>query len=166
MKNLDRIQKRILNLDELKKALGIWRFQQKKIIFTNGCFELVHLGHIDYLSQAADLGDVLIVGLNTDASVRRLKGPTRPVVDENARAVLMASLRFVDAVVFFDEPTPYDLIQLVQPDVLVKGKDYKAEEVVGYDVVMIKGGKVETIELVEGYSTSTLIQKIILAEKS
>lgn len=165
MKSLERIQQRILTLEELKKSLGVWRFQQKKIVFTNGCFDLVHLGHIDYLSQAADLGDVLIIGLNTDASVRRLKGTARPVVDENARAVLMASLRFVDAVVLFDEPTPYDLIRLVQPDILVKGKDYKAEEVVGYDVVMARGGKVETIELVEGYSTSLLIQKIIQSEK-
>lgn len=165
MKNLDRIQQRILSLDQLKQNIEIWRFQQKKIVFTNGCFDLVHLGHIDYLSQAADLGDVLIVGLNTDASVRLLKGSSRPVVDEHARAVLMASLRFVDAVVLFDEPTPYDLIRLVQPDILVKGKDYKAEEVVGYDVVMAKGGKVETIELVDGYSTSLLIQKIVQSEK-
>ncbi len=144
--------------------LHVWRFQQKKIVFTNGCFDIVHLGHLDYLSKAADLGDILILGLNTDASVQRLKGAGRPVVDELARAFMMASLRFVDAVVLFDQQTPYELIQLVQPDVLVKGKDYKAEEVVGYDIVTAKGGKVETIDLVPGYSTTALIQKIIRSE--
>ncbi len=144
--------------------LHVWRFQQKKIVFTNGCFDIVHLGHLDYLSKAADLGDILILGLNTDASVQRLKGAGRPVVDEQARAFMMASLRFVDAVVLFDQQTPYELIQLVQPDVLVKGKDYKAEEVVGYDIVTAKGGKVETIDLVPGYSTTALIQKIIRSE--
>lgn len=144
--------------------LHVWRFQQKKIVFTNGCFDIVHLGHLDYLSKAADLGDILILGLNTDASVQRLKGAGRPVVDELARAFMMASLRFVDAVVLFDQQTPFELIQLVQPDVLVKGKDYKAEEVVGYDIVTAKGGKVETIDLVPGYSTTALIQKIIRSE--
>jgi D-glycero-beta-D-manno-heptose 1-phosphate adenylyltransferase len=161
MKNPERIQQRILSWNDLSKYLHLWRFQQKKIVFTNGCFDLVHLGHIDYLSKAADLGDILIVGLNTDDSVSRLKGPSRPLVDQHARATLMASLRFVDAVVLFDEPTPYELIQLVQPDILVKGKDYKAEDVVGYDIVTAKGGKVETIDLVEGYSTTMLVQKII-----
>lgn len=146
--------------------LHVWRFQQKKIVFTNGCFDIVHLGHLDYLSKAADLGDILILGLNTDASVQRLKGAGRPVVDEQARAFVMASLRFVDAVVLFDQQTPYELIQLVQPDVLVKGKDYKAEEVVGYDIVTAKGGKVETIDLVPGYSTTALIQKIISNENA
>lgn len=146
--------------------LHVWRFQQKKIVFTNGCFDIVHLGHLDYLSKAADLGDILILGLNTDASVQRLKGAGRPVVDEQARAFMMASLRFVDAVVLFDQQTPYELIQLVQPDVLVKGKDYKAEEVVGYDIVTAKGGKVETIDLVPGYSTTALIQKIISNENA
>jgi rfaE bifunctional protein nucleotidyltransferase chain/domain len=161
MTNLERIHQRILSWDDLARNLHLWRFQQKKIVFTNGCFDLVHLGHIDYLSKAADLGDVLIVGLNTDDSVSRLKGPSRPLVDQHARATLMASFRFVDAVVLFDQPTPYELIQLVQPDILVKGKDYKAEDVVGYDIVTAKGGKVETIDLVEGYSTTHLVQKII-----
>lgn len=161
MTNLERIQQRILSWNDLSKCLHLWRFQEKKVVFTNGCFDLVHLGHIDYLSKAADLGDILIVGLNTDNSVSRLKGPSRPLVDQQARATLMASLRFVDAVVLFDEPTPYELIQMVQPDILVKGKDYNAEDVVGYDIVTAKGGKVETIDLVEGYSTTSLVQKII-----
>lgn len=160
MKNLEVIQKRIYSWESIDQMLSIWRFQHKKIVFTNGCFDILHLGHVDYLSKAADLGDILIVGINTDASVRRLKGPERPLNDEKARTILIASLHFVDAVVLFDQPTPYEIIQLVQPDVLVKGKDYKVDEIVGYDIVTKKGGSVETIELVEGYSTSGLINKI------
>jgi rfaE bifunctional protein nucleotidyltransferase chain/domain len=104
---------------------------------------------------------VLVLGLNTDASVSRIKGPSRPVLDQHARATLLASLHFVTLVVLFDEPTPYELIQIVQPDILVKGKDYKAEDVVGYDIVTAKGGRVETIDLVEGYSTSAIISRIL-----
>ncbi|PKP51589.1 MAG: D-glycero-beta-D-manno-heptose 1-phosphate adenylyltransferase [Bacteroidetes bacterium HGW-Bacteroidetes-1] len=161
MKNLEVIQKRIYNWESIDQMLSICRFQHKKIVFTNGCFDILHLGHVDYLSKAADLGDILIVGVNTDASVRRLKGTERPLNDEMARTILIASLHFVDAVILFDQPTPYEIIQLVQPDVLVKGKDYKADEIVGYDIVTKKGGSVETIELVEGYSTSGLINKIL-----
>lgn len=152
---------KIADSEKLRLVLALWRFQEKKIVFTNGCFDILHPGHAEYLSKAADLGDVLVVGLNTDASVSRLKGPSRPILDQNARAMLLASLHFVTLVVLFDEPTPYELIKTVQPDVLVKGKDYKAEEVVGYDIVTAKGGMVETIELVEGYSTSAIIQKIL-----
>ena len=111
-------------------------------------------------TKAADLGNVLVIGLNTDDSVRRLKGPSRPVNDEKARAVVLAALEFVDAVTFFEEDTPYNLIKCVQPDVLVKGKDYKAEDIVGYDIVTAKGGKVETIELVEGFSTTKTIESL------
>ena len=114
-----------------------------KVVFTNGCFDLVHQGHIDYLSKARDLGDVLVVGLNTDASVRRLKGPRRPINDEYSRALLLASMLFVDYVVLFGEDTPYELIKTLQPDILVKGSDYRPEDIVGYDIVMAKGGKVE-----------------------
>lgn len=165
MKKIESIQKRIASMQSLQEKLIEWRKAEKKIVFTNGCFDILHLGHIDYLSKAADLGDVLVIGLNTDASVQKLKGPLRPVNNENARATLLAALSFVDVVVMFNEPTPYELIQFVQPDVLVKGKDYKAEEVVGYDIVVAKGGKVATIDLVEGYSTTALIQKIIQSEK-
>ncbi len=150
---------------DFERWLAFCRFKSKKIVFTNGCFDILHLGHVDYLRKARDLGDVLIVGLNTDASVSRIKGPLRPVQDEKSRAELMASLAFVDAVVLFDEPTPYHLIKQVQPDILVKGKDYKAEDVVGYDVVTVKGGEVVTIDLVEGYSTSNVIERIMKAEK-
>ena len=139
----------------------LWRFKQKKIVFTNGCFDLLHLGHIDYLSKAKDCGDVLLVGINTDRSVKMLgKGSNRPITDENARATIIAALHFVDAVVLFDEETPYELIKTVQPDVLVKGSDYLAEDIVGYDVVKEKGGKVITIDFLPGYSTTEIIRKI------
>lgn len=161
MTQLEILQNKILDFVKLKNLLALWRFQGKKIVFTNGCFDILHRGHIEYLSKAADLGDVLIVGLNTDSSVSRIKGPKRPVVDEQSRALLLAALHFTTAIVLFDEPTPYELIKHVQPDILVKGKDYKAEEVVGYDIVTAKGGKVETITLVDGFSTTSMIQKLI-----
>ena len=161
MTQLEILQNKILEAAKLENMLSLWRFQDKKIVFTNGCFDILHRGHIEYLSKAADLGDVLIVGLNTDSSVSRIKGPKRPVVDEQSRALLLAALHFTTAIVLFDESTPYELIKQVQPDILVKGKDYKAEEVVGYDIVTAKGGKVETITLVDGFSTTGLIQKLI-----
>lgn len=161
MTQLEILQNKILEPAKLENMLSLWRFQDKKIVFTNGCFDILHRGHIEYLSKAADLGDVLIVGLNTDSSVSRIKGPKRPVVDEQSRALLLAALHFTTSIVLFDESTPYELIKHVQPDILVKGKDYKAEEVVGYDIVTAKGGKVETIELVEGFSTTGILQKLI-----
>jgi rfaE bifunctional protein nucleotidyltransferase chain/domain len=154
------IERKIIALDKLPALLALWRFQDKKVVFTNGCFDILHLGHIGYLSQASQLGDVLIIGLNTDASVQWLKGLDRPVNNEYARARLLASLFFVDAVVLFDDDTPYELIRQVQPDVLVKGKDYLAEDVVGYDIVRAGGGSIETIDLVEGYSTTAIIHKL------
>lgn len=151
--------KKIQTPQTLQHTLAHWRFKQEKIVFTNGCFDILHAGHVDYLEKARALGTVLIVGLNTDASVRRLK-TGRPVQDENARARLLASLQFVDAVMLFDEDTPLKLIETVRPNVLVKGKDYAPEQVVGYDFVTDYGGRVETIDLVPGYSTSAIIQKI------
>jgi len=150
-----------MNLETISKALAVWELRGKKIVFTNGCFDLLHLGHIDYLSKAKDLGDILIVGVNTDNSVVRLnKGENRPITNEQSRASIIASLFFVDAVVLFDEDTPYKLIKIVQPDVLVKGSDYKPEDIVGYDVVMAKKGEIRTIDYLEGYSTTTIEQKI------
>lgn len=137
-----------------------WRASGCKIVFTNGCFDILHLGHIDYLAQAADLGTKLIVALNTDASVSRIKGPSRPITDQLSRSMVMASLEFVSAVTFFDEPTPYELIKMIQPDILVKGADYKAEDIVGFDIVTARGGSVETIPLVSGYSTSAIESRI------
>jgi rfaE bifunctional protein nucleotidyltransferase chain/domain len=160
MNNLERIQSKIIDREELKNKLAYWRFKDQKIVFTNGCFDLLHLGHIDYLSKAKDLGDVLMVGVNTDDSVRRLKGDSRPITDENSRATIIASLQFVNAVVLFDEDTPHELIKQVQPDVLVKGSDYKPEDIVGYDIVKAKDGEIVTIDYLEGYATSTIEEKI------
>jgi rfaE bifunctional protein nucleotidyltransferase chain/domain len=135
----------------------MWRFQGRKIVFTNGCFDILHKGHVEYLSKARDLGDILIIGLNTDASVSRLKGSGRPVQDQSSRALVLASLRFVEAVVLFDEDTPYNLINALKPDVLVKGGDYTEENIVGADVVKANGGEVVSIPLTEGYSTSRIL---------
>ena len=134
--------------------------RSKKMVFTNGCFDIIHAGHVDYLKKARELGDVLIVGLNTDDSVRRIKGAGRPVNNENDRAVVLDSLRFVDYVIFFDEDTPYKLINKIQPGILVKGGDYSIETIIGADIVLGIGGKVITIPLSEGKSTSGLIEKI------
>ena len=147
-----------------KYILSQLRFKGKKVVFTNGCFDILHRGHIEYLAKARDLGDVLIVGLNSDDSVSRLKGKHRPLQDEVSRALAMASLSFVDYVVLFSEDTPYNLIKTVKPDILVKGSDYKPEDIVGFDILQEYGGKVETIDFVPGYST-TNIEKKILATK-
>lgn len=164
MKHLEKIYDKILNRESLEDKLNLWREEGKTIVFSNGCFDILHRGHVEYLSKAADLGNILIIGLNTDDSVRRLKGPSRPVNDEKSRAILLAALEFVDAVIFFDEDTPYNLIKCVLPDVLVKGKDYKAEDIVGYDIVTNNGGKVETIDLVEGFSTTNVIESLKAAK--
>lgn len=150
-----------LSAESFAHQLAIWKFQQKKIVFTNGCFDLLHAGHVDYLSKAADEGDVLIVGLNTDSSVTAIKGPKRPITNEQARALLVASLSFVNAVVLFNEATPYNLIKAVEPDVLIKGADYKPDEIAGNDIVKSKNGLVKTIPLLEGYSTSAIEQRIV-----
>lgn len=158
METLQLIKNKIFQLSAFHSQLSAFRSQGMKVVFTNGCFDLLHRGHIEYLSKAADMGDVLVVGLNTDASVRRLKGEGRPVNNEEARALVLASLSFVDAVVLFDEDTPYELIKAVHPDVLVKGADYKVEDIVGYDIVTSYGGTVTTVPLVEGYSTTQLLR--------
>ncbi|MCX6231763.1 MAG: D-glycero-beta-D-manno-heptose 1-phosphate adenylyltransferase [Bacteroidetes bacterium] len=160
MQKFEVIQSKILKADDLHHMLAYWRFKGMKIVFTNGCFDILHAGHVEYLAKAASEGNVLIIGLNTDASVRRIKGHHRPINDENARALIMASLNFVNAVVLFDEDTPYELIKLIQPDILIKGSDYKPEDIVGYDILKAKGGEIKTIELVPGYSTTAIEQKI------
>ena len=167
MNKLEIVQSRIFSRKdkELKRLLSYWRFKGYRIVFTNGCFDLLHLGHIDYLAKASELGHVLIVGLNTDHSVRKLKGKNRPIQDEISRAMILASLRFVDAVVFFGEDTPYELIKTTQPDILVKGSDYEPMEIVGYDIVTGKGGEIMTIDYLEGYSTSGIEEKILGREK-
>ena len=160
MENIDIIKKKIKTLEELLPLRNIWRFQDKRVVFTNGCFDLLHLGHIDYLIKAADLGDRLIIGLNSDASTTRLKGPTRPINDERSRSTILAALFFVDAVVLFDEETPYHLIDMVKPDILVKGADYKIDEIAGADLVIAAGGEVKLIDYLPGYSTTAIEKKI------
>lgn len=160
MSHLDLIHGRIQAGAEFERNLARWRFASKKIVFTNGCFDILHRGHIDYLSKAADLGDILIIGLNTDDSVRRLKGEGRPVNNQESRGLALASLRFVDAVVYFAEDTPLELIKLIRPDVLVKGADYAEKEIVGASELREYGGEVVRIRLVEGFSTSALIDRI------
>lgn len=160
MNTLEHIQSKIMTYDELANQLKSWRSSGKKIVFTNGCFDILHRGHIEYLAKAADMGDILIIGLNTDNSVKRLKGESRPVNDQHARALLLAALSFVNAVTLFDEDTPYNLIKTVMPDVLVKGGDYKTEDIVGHDIVEANGGTVVTIPLTKGYSTTGTIGKI------
>ena len=160
MSQLDIIQSKILDRQSLKNQLAVWRFLNKKIVFSNGCFDILHLGHIDYLSKASDFGDVLIIGLNTDNSVRKLKGNNRPINDEKSRAMILASLQFVTAVILFDEDTPYDLIKFVQPDILVKGSDYLEEDIVGFDIVKAKGGEVKIIDLVPDISTTIIENRI------
>ncbi len=147
------------NKTELLRNLNIYRFQDKKIVFTNGCFDILHRGHIEYLAQAAALGDVLIIGLNSDDSVRRLKGENRPVQDEEGRAMVLAGFGFVSHIVLFDEDTPYELIKEIKPDILVKGSDYKEEDIVGADIVKSGGGEVITIDFIDGYSTSKILKK-------
>lgn len=148
------------NAREFMPVLASWKQSGCSVVFTNGCFDLVHRGHIDSLAKAAALGNKLIVGLNSDASVKILKGESRPLIDQQSRAILLASLLMVDAVIVFDEETPYELISSILPDVLAKGSEYQIEEISGYDIVLASGGRVERIELTDGFSTSDIIEKI------
>jgi len=151
---------KIKSLSEATFQVKAWKNAGQKVVFTNGCFDLLHLGHVDYLENAKNLGDKLVVGLNTDNSVSRFKGPERPLQDQNSRARVMAALQFVDLVIFFDEDTPLHLISELVPNVLVKGSDYLAENIVGADVVKKNGGVVKTIDFVPGYSTTRIVEKI------
>jgi rfaE bifunctional protein nucleotidyltransferase chain/domain len=161
MNHLEFIKSKIYKMDqELDWQLAIWRFHEEKIVFTNGCFDLLHLGHIDYLAKAASEGTLLIVGLNSDSSVKSIKGDDRPILDEQSRAMALAAMGFVGAVVLFDDDTPFELIKTIQPDVLVKGDDYELKDIVGADILEAKGGKVVTKEFIEGYSSSAIIDKI------
>jgi D-beta-D-heptose 7-phosphate kinase/D-beta-D-heptose 1-phosphate adenosyltransferase len=155
-----------LTLAEAIALVDRSRAAGRRIVFTNGVFDLLHAGHVRYLQQARSLGDVLIVGLNSDRSVRVNKGPGRPITPENERAEILGALAAVDAVVVFDEETPYDLIKAVQPDVLVKGADWAQDAVIGRDIVEDRGGRVVRVPLEPGRSTSAIIQKIISAANS
>lgn len=151
---------KILALGHAIEVVSQWHDNKETIVFTNGCFDIIHLGHIDYLEKASMKGSKMVVGINSDESVKRLKGNSRPITSEESRTRLMAAFEFVDAVVVFSEDTPLKLIETLKPNVLVKGSDYLTENIVGADFVIKNGGKVETIEWVEGYSTSNIINKI------
>jgi D-glycero-beta-D-manno-heptose 1-phosphate adenylyltransferase len=156
---------RVVSLAELLRLRQQWRFFNTKVVFTNGCFDILHRGHTDYLEKAKALGDILIVGLNDDASVQRLKGPPRPVVEADDRAHVLASLKSVDFVCLFSEDTPYELIRAIVPDILVKGADWTVDKVVGKDVVESAGGSVQTIDFLPNRSTSRIIEKIVRSAK-
>jgi len=146
----------------LEQALDLFNpsFRKKyRLVFTNGCFDILHRGHIYYLSRARAVGDILVVGLNTDTSVSKLKGPGRPVNDQQARAEVLGGLAFVDYIILFSEETPLKLISSLKPDILIKGGDYRKEDIVGYEEVRSWGGRVETIPLLEGYSSTSILDK-------
>ena len=159
-KALERVKNKIFNKNNLLKKLEIWRGANKKIVFTNGCFDLIHLGHIEVLARSADLGDILIIGVNTDSSIKELKGNNRPIIEENSRAQQLASLEFVDAVILFNEQTPLELIQVIKPNVITKGGDYSSEQVVGNEIAIKNEGEVIIIPLTQGYSTTSILDKI------
>ena len=151
---------KINTLPELLQKVAQWKGEGQKLVFTNGVFDLIHTGHITYLAQAAELGHKLIIGLNSDASVKRLKGESRPVNNQDSRALLLSAFFYIDAIVVFEEDTPANLINAVMPDILVKGGDYTIENIVGANEVMANGGEVKTINFVEGYSSTSIINKI------
>lgn len=158
-------ENKILSIHQAFDLITTWKNEGESVIFTNGCFDILHLGHVDYLQKAKNIGGKLIIGVNSDDSVRRIKGAKRPIVNENSRMRILASLEFVDCVVMFNQDTPLDLISFLLPDVLVKGNDYSIDNIVGADVVMKNGGRVDTISLVEGQSTSSIIDKILESKK-
>ena len=161
MRNASIIHQKVYNRDALIRQTAVWKFLGKRIAFTNGVFDIVHQGHLYSLTQAAQEADILIVGINSDSSVKRLnKGPERPINNQESRALLIASMIMVDAVVVFDEDTPYELILSIMPDVLVKGGDYRVEQVVGHREVLENGGQVIINPIVEGYSTTSIVERI------
>jgi len=154
-------QHKIISLEEIGSRIRSWRKESRKLVFTNGCFDILHSGHVRYLQTAASFGDILLLGLNSDSSVRKLKGPRRPIMTQADRAYLLSAIEAIDCIVIFDEDTPARLIQTVRPDVLVKGGDYLPEEVVGYNTVKENGGYVRIVPYVEGKSTSRIVNSIL-----
>ncbi len=143
-----------------KEIIDSWKHKSETIVFTNGCFDLLHIGHIHYINEASELGDKLIIGLNSDDSVKKLKGESRPVNNELSRAAILAFMEVIDLIIIFDTETPYDLIKEIVPDVLVKGGDWKPEQIVGSDIVLENNGIVKSLSFIEGYSSSAIIDKI------
>lgn len=156
MSVIQSIESKIITADYWQGLRGLYQ----KVVFTNGCFDVLHRGHVTYLAQARDLGDCLVVGLNTDASVKRLKGESRPINNENDRAFVLAALSSIDYIVLFEEDTPKNLIEQIKPDILVKGGDYQIDNIVGADFVLKNGGQVLTIPFVDGYSSTKIIQAL------
>lgn len=154
------LKNKINSLESIVEQVKQKKLQGERIVFTNGCFDIIHRGHLDYLSKARDLGDFLIIGLNSDSSIKKLKGSDRPVIDEESRAFQLAACFFVDAIVIFNEETPINLIKNISPDILVKGGDYGIDNIVGADFVKTNGGSVQVIPFIEGYSTTNIINKI------
>mgnify|MGYP002362059564 FL=1 len=161
MTRFEHIEQKIQTWEQIPATLSSWRAAGDRIVFTNGCFDILHYGHLHYLSAARDLGERLVIGLNSADSVSRLKGPNRPINDELTRTHLLAALEVVDAVILFGADTPLELIQLIQPDILVKGGDWKPEQIIGSEIVLAKGGQVLSLPFVQGYSTTNIEQKII-----
>lgn len=161
MTRFERIEQKIQSREQISDTVTAWRLSGQRIVFTNGCFDILHYGHLHYLSAARDLGERLVIGLNSAASVSRLKGPNRPINDELTRTRLLAALEVVDAVVVFESDTPLELIQHIQPDILVKGGDWQLHQIVGSDVVLAAGGQVLSLPFVQGYSTTNIEQKIL-----
>jgi len=155
-----KIQAKIQSWETIQSTVSQWKSVGEKIVFTNGCFDILHFGHIHYLAEASDLGNRLVIGLNSAASVKRLKGEHRPINDEATRQHLLAALEFVDAVVVFEEDTPLELIKIILPDMIVKGGDWKPEQIVGSDIVLANGGEVKSLAFKEGYSTTSIEEKI------
>ena len=160
MSNLKKIQSKIVSLANLTLKVDEWKKSGQKIVSTNGCFDLIHRGHVEVLSKTADLGEKLIVGLNSDISIKKLKGKSRPIIDENSRALLLAALTFVDAVIFFSEENPLNLITNLKPDILAKGGDYEINTIVGHEIVRKNGGDVVLVPFVDGFSSTNIIDKI------
>tara|TARA_B100001964_G_C13913275_1_gene456886 strand:+ start:165 stop:656 length:492 start_codon:yes stop_codon:yes gene_type:complete len=160
MGHLNSLINKISSLEELTSQIKIWKSNNEKIVFTNGCFDILHRGHIELLAKMADLGNRLIIGLNTDKSIKQIKGEKKPIMDEKSRALLLASLTFVDAIILFSQETPIDLITAIKPDFLAKGGDYNINKIVGQKIVQKNGGHVIIIPLTEGFSSSKIINKI------
>lgn len=154
------LNSKIYNLDILTNKVEQWKKSGDKIVFTNGCFDIIHRGHIELLASTADLGNKLIIGLNSDLSIQKIKGKGRPIIDEDSRAILLSALSFVDAIILFSEDTPLKLISTLLPNVLAKGGDYEIETIVGHEIVQQNGGKVKLVPFVDGFSSTTIIDKI------
>ena len=157
---LNKLKAKIFNIKDLSQIIKKWRLNGDKIIFTNGCFDLIHLGHLEILARSADLGDKLIVGINSDMSIKKIKGNSRPIIEEDSRAKQLAAIEFIDAVILFNEENPYDLISFINPDIITKGGDYKKHDVIGKELMNKKSGEVVIIPLTQGYSTTSILEKI------